>query len=251
MFMKFPYATIVLILFLVGTYFYLSNFSLYSSESQLLELSFHITKDPILVLVYMFVHTGIYHLFGNLTPLILFAFLLEQKTRSKDTLAIFLLSGVSSAIAFSLFEPKFALLGASAAIAGLMGAATARDPKKAFIALILTPFLIYLVVFPTITFTSDTLRQQLTTAQLKSSDELKTAIMMGQTEKAAQLNATVNSLKREVETITEGEKFERETPTSITIHLLGAIFGIIYLYILNKKEFWEGMNEYSRLTARL
>lgn len=249
--MKIPYATIFLTVLIASAYFYLSNFALYSTEKDLLDLSYHISKNPILVVVYMFVHTGLYHLFGNITPLIFFSFILERKIGSKNTFSIFILSGISSAILFSIFEPKYALLGASAAVAGIMGAATTRSPKLSFPTLILTPILIYYLIFPTISFATISVQDKLAVAENKLMYDINTAIEKGEHDRVIELNQSLKLVVEEKQKIEEGKQLEIETPTSISIHLFGAIFGVIYLYILNKEEFANGLKEYANLTSRI
>ena len=249
--MRPPYATILISLLLISAYFYLSNFTLYSTEKDLLNLSYHISKSPALVIIYMFVHTGVFHLFGNLVPLILFSVILESKAGSKNTFLIFILSGISAAILFSIFEPKYALIGASAAVAGIMGAATTRSPKSAFLLLFLTPILIYYLIFPSIAYVTLSIQSNLRQETINLNSQISNAIKSGDIQKADFLNKSLTNVVAESQKIDSGKRFELETPTSILVHLFGAVFGVIYLYILNKTEFLNGLIEYKKITSKL
>lgn len=71
------------------------------------------------VATYMFVHTGFLHLFFNLMVLFFFGPPLEGKWGSNEFLKFYLVCGLGGAI-FSLFFSGSALIGASAAIYGVM-----------------------------------------------------------------------------------------------------------------------------------
>lgn len=75
---------------------------------------------------YPFLHAGAGHLLGNMLFLWLFGCMLETGLGRPQSLCLYLLSGVAGALAHGALRPDDAapLVGASAAIAGLMGALT-------------------------------------------------------------------------------------------------------------------------------
>ncbi len=77
---------------------------------------------------YMFVHGGLFHLLGNLLFLYLTAPFIEDVWGRPFFLGFYLLAGVFSAVMFGVHYPRLAapLIGASGAIAGVMGAFLVR-----------------------------------------------------------------------------------------------------------------------------
>jgi membrane associated rhomboid family serine protease len=82
-------------------------------------------------LVSMFLHGGIFHLLGNMWFLWIFGNNVEEAYGSLPYLAFYLVAGIAATAAFAIFNPEstLPLVGASGAIAGVLGA--------------------YLVLFPT------------------------------------------------------------------------------------------------------
>ncbi|MDJ0883782.1 MAG: rhomboid family intramembrane serine protease [Desulfobacterales bacterium] len=80
--------------------------------------------QPLSLLVYMFLHGGIGHLLGNMLFLWLFGCMLEPGMGRLRFLGLYLASGVGGGLFFALFnlQSQVPLVGASGAIAGLMGA---------------------------------------------------------------------------------------------------------------------------------
>lgn len=81
---------------------------------------------PVTLLTYQFLHGGSGHLFGNMVFLWLFGCMLEMGLGRVQFLMIYLVSGVAGCLLFGFFNPlsTIQLVGASGAIAGLMGALT-------------------------------------------------------------------------------------------------------------------------------
>jgi membrane associated rhomboid family serine protease len=80
--------------------------------------------NPITLLTAQFLHGGFGHLIGNMIFLWLFGCMLEMGLGRCQFIAIYLISGSIGYIFFGLFDPQstIPLVGASGAIAGLMGA---------------------------------------------------------------------------------------------------------------------------------
>ncbi len=81
-------------------------------------------KNWIGLVTYMFIHGGWLHLIGNLLLLYLTGPFIEDVWGRPIFTAFFIIAGIFSGFMFSLYNPNFAgpLIGASGAIAGLMGA---------------------------------------------------------------------------------------------------------------------------------
>ena len=78
----------------------------------------------------MFIHGDFYHLISNMVGLFFIGYPFENEIGQKKFLLIYLLSGIFSSIAFSIFNSNNYLIGASGAIFGVLGAFAAMYPMK-------------------------------------------------------------------------------------------------------------------------
>jgi membrane associated rhomboid family serine protease len=79
----------------------------------------------------MFVHADILHLVGNMLVLYFIGVSLEERIGTRRTMAIYLLTGLLATIGYALLRwgQDFALVGASGAVSGLMGAILILYPR--------------------------------------------------------------------------------------------------------------------------
>ena len=84
------------------------------------------------LLTAMFLHVGISHLLGNLLFLWVFGRGLEERIGSLGVIALFLAGGIASFLGFVIVTPESMVpaLGASGAIAALMGAYLVIEPRR-------------------------------------------------------------------------------------------------------------------------
>jgi rhomboid family protein len=84
------------------------------------------------VVTYMFVHAGLAHLFWNMYGLFIFGPRVEHTWGTKKFVFFYLLSGLGGLICYTLFfrDSGYLLVGASAAIFGVMGAYALQWPKQ-------------------------------------------------------------------------------------------------------------------------
>jgi membrane associated rhomboid family serine protease len=75
---------------------------------------------PWTLVTYMFLHAGIGHIFFNLLSLYFFGPRLEARLGGRRFIALYLVSGLTGALASSLLSPGAAVVGASGAIYGVM-----------------------------------------------------------------------------------------------------------------------------------
>lgn len=87
-----------------------------------------VLSKPWTVITYMFLHAGILHIFFNMLMLFFFGPLLERQIGSLRFLALFLASGILAGLAQALIFGGN-VLGASAAIFGVMGTLAALMPN--------------------------------------------------------------------------------------------------------------------------
>jgi len=102
----------------------------------------------------MFLHGGLLHLLGNMLYLFIFGAAVEEAMGHARYLAFYLISGVAAALAMAAFTPhsNVPVLGASGAIAGVLGAYFVLFPR-AWVTTILPIFvLVYFVEVPAIVY---------------------------------------------------------------------------------------------------
>ena len=75
---------------------------------------------PWTIITYMFLHGGVMHLAFNMLGLFFFGPRVEDRLGSSSFLRLYLLSGISGAILSLIMGPSAAVLGASAAVFGVM-----------------------------------------------------------------------------------------------------------------------------------
>ncbi|HWV57636.1 MAG TPA: rhomboid family intramembrane serine protease [Longimicrobiales bacterium] len=71
-------------------------------------------------LTYMFLHAGFFHLFFNMLALFFFGPPLEERWGSREFLKYYLICGLGGAVLSFVFAPNAAVVGASAAVFGIM-----------------------------------------------------------------------------------------------------------------------------------
>jgi membrane associated rhomboid family serine protease len=75
---------------------------------------------PWTIITYMFLHAGVMHLAFNMLALFFFGPRVEERLGSRNFLTLYLLSGISGALLSLIMGPSAAVLGASAAVFGVM-----------------------------------------------------------------------------------------------------------------------------------
>ncbi len=241
---KLPLGTIALSVAMLASYFALSSETAYITEANLDQLALN-PQNPISVVTHLFIHVGIFHLLGNLLPLMAFAFVLEMVLLSWDIVAIFLISGTISSLLFALGNPGVPLIGASAGISGLLSATVLTKPKAALVLLVLTPILIQAVLFPGAQFATLAYQSSLEESRQELGEELVQAVELNKTpEIITQINRTLVQTEEKIEITSVGKEREEKTPTDFMVHLYGAITGAFYVYFLKRKSLKEGEQEF-------
>jgi membrane associated rhomboid family serine protease len=112
--------------------------------------SFTLSQQLFSFLSFMFLHGGFWHLLGNMWSLYIFGDNVEDRLGSVRYLFFFLLSGVASGLSHLLlnWHSPVSTIGASGAIAGVMGAYFLLYPKSRVLTLIPILFLPYLIEVP-------------------------------------------------------------------------------------------------------
>ncbi len=99
------------------------------------------------LLTHMFVHGGWLHVLGNMLYLWIFGDAVEDALGGAPYLALYLLSGVAAAVAQGIVAPA-PMVGASGAIAGVLGAYLVLAPASRVSTLIFLPPFITMVDLP-------------------------------------------------------------------------------------------------------
>jgi membrane associated rhomboid family serine protease len=106
------------------------------------------------VVTSMFLHGGFLHLAGNMLYLWIFGDNVEDRMGHGRFIVFYLLCGVAAALAQTLIDPSsiIPMVGASGAIAGVMGAYFVLHPKSRILTLVPIFFFIQLIEVPAIFF---------------------------------------------------------------------------------------------------
>lgn len=102
----------------------------------------------------MFLHGGWFHILSNLWILFIFGDNVEDRMGGGRYLVFYLLSGVAAALtqAFFLSESSVPMVGASGAIAGVLGAYLLLFPRARILSLVPILFIFTLVEIPAVLF---------------------------------------------------------------------------------------------------
>ncbi|MBU1197597.1 rhomboid family intramembrane serine protease [Candidatus Micrarchaeota archaeon] len=252
-FKRFPWGTLILALSLIIVYVLLSQETTYIPSSSLYEYALT-NLNPYSYVTHLFVHVGILHFIGNLIPLILFALVFEMAVAWPHVVSVFLFSGILASFIFALTNPFIALIGASAGISGLLGAALALKPKQALVVLLAIPFLLSFIVIPGATYVDDWYAGRLQSDQQRLRNQYATALNASQYNRSAelqmhvqQLNSSLHQTDKKLETTQEGKSREESVPTDLFVHIYGVLAGLLYVYLFRRKQMMASRKEYLEL----
>lgn len=118
------------------------------------QLSLSNSDTWINILTSMFLHGGWFHILSNMWILIIFGDNVEDKLGSIRYLIFYLLSGIAAALLQVYFDPTSSvpMIGASGAIAGVLGAYLILFPRARVASLIPIFFIFTLVELPALVF---------------------------------------------------------------------------------------------------
>lgn len=136
--MKFELKSAVMPLFAINIVFFILQLVLGSSfTNSFMLVSDDIPARPWILVTHMFLHAGFYHLLLNMYVLLMFGTLLEQRIGTKRFFCIYFLSGIAAAFLSSLFYARS--LGASGAIAGILGVLIVLMPELTILFFFIVP----------------------------------------------------------------------------------------------------------------
>ncbi len=238
-------ATILLSVLLIGIYFILSAGEIYIPDAILSTFSFSLDQ-PLNIIFYNFIHTGLFHLLVNLISLIIFALIVESVLGSKDVLAIFFFASILSAITFAAINPSTSLIGSSAGISGLLGAGMILKTKRAFAAAIVVSIFLGIIIAPTLHSFIDLYADELKKSKQDAQIDLNRAIDAGDIDKIPDLNKTVEQKANTEKKFKKGRENELEIKTDPFIHGYAAGFGIIFIWLFRREKFRAGIKEFHK-----
>lgn len=254
--MKFPYATLFILIFSFSLYFLISGGDPYIYPISRLYV-YGVSQNNWLIggFLYPFVHIGLKHLAANMFVLAVLGSVIEQKIESKHLLLIYILSGAISGIIYTQIKTDVWVIGASSAICGLIGAGLIIDPKNTLLATVLGLYMIPIVVYPA----ADYIIQYTYSSQAKAissgvsrlinlSEEARNATGKSKIVIMKRINETVKGIKiaKEEQTkLVKGVKKEAYTPAASMLHIIGGLVGLIYLAIFDRDKYnnlWRSIN---------
>ncbi len=249
--MKFPIATLLLTLAVAGAYFYLSGGLLYLDQPTIDSLALNSAKSPFGFVSYMFIHVGVAHLAGNLLPLVIFSLILEASLPLLDVLMVFLGAGIVSSTLFSFLNPSVALVGASAAVSGLIGAAVAARPKLALAALMASPLIFAFVLLPIVQALSFQQQASVFGQANELGRQLEEMSYLNNAGGAAAVKEKLAVAAKKKRVLEEGAQREASTPADFFVHIVGVAFGVAYVFFLRRKLFITGAEDFARFLRSL
>lgn len=144
---RLPVATLIIAALIILVYVVLADFEFFIAAAKFNKYAFSIFLNPANFINYVFVHTGPVHLVGDVILLIFFGLVAEQMLGRKDIFILFLVCGIVGGIVFTYMLPSYMIVGSSAGVYGLLGAAIMMRPKEAIIiAVVISLVVPYLVV---------------------------------------------------------------------------------------------------------
>ncbi len=160
---KLPYSGYyAYILIAITVIIYILQVVLPGTTDALILSSSNLFSHPWGVFTSIFLHSSLTHLFLNMLALFFFGPLLERRIGSGRFLALYFGSGILAGLAQILVFPNPAVLGASGAIFGLLGALTVLMPDLVVILLFVPLKILYVAIlfaaldlFPVLTGTPD------------------------------------------------------------------------------------------------
>ncbi|MFH1107388.1 MAG: rhomboid family intramembrane serine protease [Candidatus Micrarchaeota archaeon] len=246
----FPWAAVLLAAALLAVYLLLSGETPYIPSDQLYTLSTSL-GNPLTLLSYVFVHVGIYHLAGKLRPLALCALVLESVLPSRHVVLLFLFSGAAAGIAFALTNPFITLIGASAGISGMMGAAMILRPKQSLVLLLALPLVVPLAVMPGIAAASsyyDSIlsneRQSLQTSLVQAVNESRFNNSAALQQKISALNQSLAKTEKKIAQTKSGAAREEAVPTDLLVHFYGVVAGVLYVFLFRRRDMMDSKEEF-------
>lgn len=107
-------------------------------------------SPPLTLITAMFLHGGIFHLLGNMLYLWIFGNNIEDRLGSLRFILFYLISGLGASLVHILFNPnsQVPMIGASGAIAGILGAYLILYPRANVMTLVFFFFFVRIVPIP-------------------------------------------------------------------------------------------------------
>ncbi len=246
--LKFPFATLAIITFSTVIYVLNSQGNPYIYPITKLAL-YGVSNVNWLIggLLFSFTHIGLKHLMANMFVLAVLGVILEQRLSSWHVFWAYLISGWLAGVVYTFVNPSVWVIGSSAAICGLIGAGLVVDFKRVLLGLVLALYMIPIVVYPTAdwiiinyyTHQEKVIQQNVEKIQTYQK-QLENASSREKPRIIAKINETYKETKhviQKVNKLEKGVKKEAETPTAGLIHILGGLFGILYLAIFSRDSF--------------
>jgi membrane associated rhomboid family serine protease len=144
---------------------------------------------PVTLVTSLFLHPGLTHALSNLAALWLFGDNIEDRMGHGRFLVFYLLTGAAGALAEALTHSSspFPLVGASSAVAGIIGAYIAMFPRSRTLVLVPLPWDMDIVEIPTLLLVAGWLLLQ----SLGADGHLTRAVTIGQPAIVAQLTGAL------------------------------------------------------------
>lgn len=237
------------------------------------------------VVSYSFLHISLQHLLGNLFLLIPLGLVVEPVLLRRDFLAIYLLSGTAAAFLFAALVPNVLLVGASAAIAGLLIPACLISIKRTVFNIAVFTLAAVVLIWAAnsgVAFAQSGAQQKAAALnenisslnQEKNKTLADVAVVeqkywqgeisqqayeqakqeLGQriaviNNQSQQVSDELNKTAAFVAEVEAGKKREQESQTSAFVHLLGSFVGLAYVAAFRRDVLWKSGDQVAAFVA--
>ena len=260
--MKVPKATLVLCIVTIGAYLLVSGGEPYIYPLETIQL-FGVAQTNLLgAISYFFMHIGFKHLIGNIVSLLAMGAVLEAKIKPKHVAGLYIASGVGAGIGYAIISPQTWIVGASAAISGVILASYVADIKKAAVVMLAALLITHYAIFPATDNALDSVQDWMVKQGLEATqqvealekniavvegqmkaekDPVKIEQLVGQQAQYAQQMQVAQEKSRTIRfsevSISQGRETEGAVPASLPIHIMGMLVSVLYLYSFDRKVF--------------
>lgn len=229
-------ATIALCIAIITAFFLLSTNHFFAEQNVIDNFSFSFSRYWN-ILPYVFVHNSFVHLIANVSAILVFGVLLENRIGFRKMVLLLVFSAVLPAILFSIINPQHSLFGASAVSSGLIGAGFLLQPKKTITAAIILAIIILFVIKPGGMQLYEDYKKNIAVEIAKTAEEKIVAAKSGETAIAQRLAQKESELEQFLDSLRVQELVVAGTSVANTAHAFGAITGFAFAYFFVPNKF--------------
>lgn len=245
----FPWATFLIVVATISAYFIVNQGELYPLLASQI-LVFTVSGNNLLgALTYFFGHVGLKHLLSNMIVFAVMGSILEYRLGRIHLTGLYLFSGVFAGLFYAFTSPGLLVIGASAAISGVILAGYIVDIKTASIALLGTLFLLSVIFLPLLSFGVDVAEQS--TLQELQALEAEIAMLERADKDVSALLQERDLLSLRLMAVSNGKDSEDSSVVSLQLHGFGMLGALVYLVLFKRKAYSLFVKDVGKIGASI